>query len=169
MTVSPTAAGETAPETWICWPKVAIGTEAAIETEGGGPVTLTVPLSVGFSESWYGYVPGVSMRLAKVRPGRMIPEAKAPLFATTWWFMVSTFFHRTVSPPRTVTVLGLKAVDVMFTFFVAVSAATANPAPARAHTAAAIVRTLFIGGFPPGSLTATEWNGPSREKLLFGL
>src|SRR6266545_1315996 len=144
MTVSPTAAGETAPETWICWPKVAIGTEAAIETEGGGPVTLTVPLSVGFSESWYGYVPGVSMRLAKVRPGRMIPEAKAPLFATTWWFMVSTFF-------------------------VAVSAATANPAPARAHTPAAIVRTLFIGGFPPGSLTATEWNGPSREKLLFGL
>ena len=60
----PTAAGETAPLTWIELPYTAIGVDAAIETDGGAPVTLTVPLSVGWSASWYPYVPGVSIRFA---------------------------------------------------------------------------------------------------------
>jgi hypothetical protein len=49
--VSPTAAGEIAPPTWIVFPKTAIGVDAPIETEGGGPATLTVPFSVGWSAS----------------------------------------------------------------------------------------------------------------------
>jgi hypothetical protein len=52
--VSFAAAGETTPVTWICCPKVAIGREAPIETDGAGPTTRTVPLSVGLNESWYG-------------------------------------------------------------------------------------------------------------------
>ena len=58
------AAGEMAPPTWIWSPDVAIGTDAPIETDGGAPVTLTVPFSAGCRASWYAYVPGVSNRLA---------------------------------------------------------------------------------------------------------
>jgi hypothetical protein len=80
--------------------------------------------------------------------GWIVLDANDPLFATTWWFTVSTFFHCTVSPPATVTVFGAKPVDLMFTVFVAVNEATAKPAPARAHTVVAISKALRIGGSP---------------------
>jgi hypothetical protein len=93
-------------------------------------------------------VPGISKRLEYVLLGLIRPEANDPLFATTWWLTVSTFFHCTVSPPATVTVLGAKPVDLMFTVFVALKEATAKPAPARAHTAVAVSNALRIGGSP---------------------
>src|SRR4051794_34489935 len=110
---------------------MSMGVEAAIEIDGAAPVTLTVPFKVGWSASWYPYVPGVSIRFAYTWFGAIAPEANAPLFAITWWLTVSTFFQRTVSPPAIVTVFGAKAVDLMLTVFVAVSEATAKPAPAR--------------------------------------
>jgi hypothetical protein len=80
--------------------------------------------------------------------GLISPEANDPLFATIWWPTVSVFLHCTVSPPATVTVLGAKPVDLMFTVFVALNEATAKPAPARAHTAVAVSNALRIGGSP---------------------
>src|SRR5215216_574738 len=54
----------------------------------------------------------------------------------------------------------------MLTVLSVVKAATAKPAPARAHTAAAIDRAFFIGG-SPSRLTATDWNATAPQKLLF--
>jgi hypothetical protein len=83
-----------------------------------------------------------------MRLGAICPEANAPLFATTWWFTVSTFFHVTVSPPLMVTVFGAKAVDLMLTVLFAARPAKAKPAPASAHAAVAIARAFFICGSP---------------------
>src|SRR6185437_10286135 len=86
-----------------------------------------------------------------MRFGPICPDANAPLFATTWWFTVSTFFHVTVSPPAIVTVFGAKPVDLMFTVLFA-----ARPAAARAHDAVASARAFFIWRFPLSrSLTGT--------------
>jgi hypothetical protein len=37
----------------VFWPKVMIGTEAAIVTAGGGPVTTIFPVRAGWRASWY--------------------------------------------------------------------------------------------------------------------
>jgi hypothetical protein len=52
-TVSPTAAGEIAPPTWIWLPATMIAVDAPIETAGGFPVTFTVPRKVGWRASRY--------------------------------------------------------------------------------------------------------------------
>ena len=83
-----------------------------------------------------------------MRFGAICPDANAPLFATTWWFTVSTFFHVTVSPPAIVTVFGAKPVDLMLTVLFAARPAKAKPAPARAHAAVASARAFFIWRFP---------------------
>jgi hypothetical protein len=88
------------------------------------------------------------MRFEYVLFGVIRPDANDPLFATTWWLTVSTFFHCTVSPPAMVTVLGANPVGRMFTVFVALREATAKPAPARAHTAVAVSKAFLIGGSP---------------------
>jgi tetraacyldisaccharide-1-P 4'-kinase len=88
------------------------------------------------------------MDFVYVRLGASCPDANAPLLAMTWWFTVSVFFQMTESPPATVTAFGTNPVDLMFTVLVAVNAATAKPAPARAQTAVAIVRNFLIGGSP---------------------
>ena len=86
--------------------------------------------------------------------GAIVPDANAPLFATTWCLTVSTFFHVTVSPPLMVTVFGLNAVDVMFTVLFAARPANAKPATASALAAVASARAFFIWRFPLSRLTA---------------
>ena len=76
------ATGVIDPLTWIWSPNVAIGVEAAIETDGGGPVTLTVPFSVGWRASWYGIVLGTFIVFEHVWLGVIVGHAKAALFAT---------------------------------------------------------------------------------------
>ena len=117
--------------------------DAPIETDGGAPVTLTVPFSVGMQ----GIV--VAVRAGRVDPLRVDAVAARAARRRTLrcWprpdgSTVSTFFQRTVSPPAIVTVFGAKPVLLMFTVFSALREATAKPAPARAHTAVAIKSVL---------------------------
>ena len=50
---------------------------------------------------WYGYVPTVSKRRAKVSPPATSPESNRPESEVTVWVRRLTFVHVTVSPGRT--------------------------------------------------------------------
>ena len=66
-------------------PYVTCGSEVPIETAGGAPATLIVPMLVGTSASRYLYVPATSNLKEYVRPGRRTAEANVLVVETTWW------------------------------------------------------------------------------------
>jgi hypothetical protein len=68
----------------------------------------------------------------------MIGDAKAPEFETTWCVLVSLFVHLIESPVLIVTLAGVNAVAVMFTFLVTAVVAGCE-APVTTSAAAAIV------------------------------
>src|ERR671934_2576406 len=78
----------------------------------------------------------------------MIGEAKAPLFATTWWSVVSRFVHLTASVVAMVTDAGEKPVDVIPTLFVMSEAGCEAPVTASA-SAATIAKTKLRMSEPP--------------------
>ena len=86
-----------------------------------------------------------------VLPGLMIGEAKAPLFATTWWSFVSELVHLTALPVAIVTLAGEKPVAVILTLLVTVAAGREAPASASASTVTAAKTKLrmlnpLVGG-----------------------
>ena len=84
-----------------------IGEPAAIVTAGGGPVDDDLARSAsGGARRGSGTCPRVLKVCVYVLPGAMIADTKAPLFETTWWFLVSLFVHLTESPVAIVTVAG---------------------------------------------------------------
>src|SRR5690348_10727823 len=110
-----------------------IGAAAPMVTAGGGPVTTTFPVKAGWSASWYLYVPAVLNVCVHVRLAAIVGEANAPLLATTWCAFVSVFDHLTESPVLTVTLAGEKAVAVILTVFVDVTAGFEAPATTSAR------------------------------------
>jgi hypothetical protein len=59
-------------------------------------------------------------------PGPRIGDANEPLFATTWWLIVSLFVHVTESSWLMLTVFGAKAVRLIETVTVADDAGAAS-------------------------------------------
>src|SRR5919198_4927983 len=95
----------------------------------------------------------------------MIAEAKAPLFATTWWFFVSRFVHFTASVVAMVTVAGEKPVDVILTLLVTSEAGCEAPVTASA-SAATIAKTKVRMSEPPNWRRLQLSETPARcEKL----
>src|SRR3954452_20083844 len=74
----------------------------------------------------------------------MIADAKAPLFETTWWVLVSLFVHLTVSPVAIVTEAGEKPVERILTPLVTVAVDWDAPGTTSAATAAREITKLRI-------------------------
>src|SRR5581483_10525138 len=109
-----------------------IGVLAPMVTAGGGPVTTTFPVRAGCSASWYRNVPAVLNVCVQLLLAAIVGDANAPLFATTWCAFVSVFENLTASPVLIVTLAGEKAVAVILTVFVAVTAGCEAPATTSA-------------------------------------
>ncbi len=75
-------------------------------------------------------------------------RAKAPLFAITWCAFVSVFDHLIASLVLIVTLAGEKAVAVILTVFVVVTAGREAPARTSARAPTAMSTKLRICGTP---------------------
>jgi hypothetical protein len=82
------------------------------------------------------------------RAGRITGEAKLPLFATIWWFLVSRFVQRTASVVEIVTDAGKNPAALIETPFVTVEAGWDAPVTASASTAATARTKLRIAETP---------------------
>ena len=120
-TVSPTAAGEMAPLTWMAFSNTATAGRRP-DRDGrrrAGHADRSL-WSVGWRASRYPYVPACPTAGVDAVRSDLADASTPPLFATTGWLTVSTFFQVTVSPPLIVTAFGAKAVDLMLTVLLAV-------------------------------------------------
>src|SRR4051794_18556596 len=124
-----------------------MGAESASETDGGGPLTVTLPVSRGWSASWYRNDPAVESFFDQDWPACRIGDAKAPLSATTWWSTLSTFRHVTVSSWLIVRLDGENAVLLIWTVTDAAEPVGAATSAAAARTSTG-VSSFRISGTP---------------------